>query len=894
MIWYIGIYIKPYQEDTTMSQMTNRTTYLTMLVFLLATLCIAATGKTIYVDDDATGVNDGTSWANAYNSLQDALAIANSAAEPVEIRVAQGVYRPNEGLMAVPEFDWRTTTFQLINGVTIEGGYAGSGELDPDVRDVETYKTILSGDLNANDVEVVDPYHLWDEPTRADNSYHVVTGSRTDETAILDGFSITAGNANGERGTPASRGAGIYNVSGSPNLTNCTFIENSASEGCGIYNSGSNPTLANCIFVWNEAEHSGGGMYNDNSNPVIKECTFNGNSAFFGGGMDNSESSPILINCAFSGNVALLIVWPNGDWMGGDGGGIHNFNSNPTLTNCTFIDNFAWQGGGMDNSQSSPILTNCKFSGNFSVEHGGGMSSFLGSPTLAYSIFSGNMAAQYGGGMDNSESNPSLMNCTFSDNSADSGGGMGNFKSAPTLTNCILWGNTAGSGEQIELIAPPSSVSISYSDLQGGQAAVYDPCEALVWGEGNIDIDPFFVKYGYWADINKPNVIVEPFDPNAIWVDGDYHLKSEAGRWDPISESWVQDDMTSPCIDIGDPNSDWVGETWPHGERINMGAYGGTAEASKSDYSWWFATTEGPVVAERLGIILPHEHIFTDLRGPTTQGYGQADPADVVRVMAPLLEEARQKGVGLLFECSSIGVGRNVSIVAQVAQASGLPVVVPTGVYGRANFAPPEHRNMSEDELTALFINEIREGIDGTGIKAGFIKIATGDGPITALEEKFLRAAGRAARETGAAIASHTPRGSNASRQADILESISPAIRLIWVHAQNESNSSVHRQLAARGVFIEFDSLGWNPGQDSSLITAIKELLASGYGDRILLSHDAGWYRPGQRNGGTQMPYTYLVETFIPKLGNSGIDDAAIRMMTETNPIRAFGFKSKE
>jgi phosphotriesterase-related protein len=197
---------------------------------------------------------------------------------------------------------------------------------------------------------------------------------------------------------------------------------------------------------------------------------------------------------------------------------------------------------------------------------------------------------------------------------------------------------------------------------------------------------------------------------------------------------------------------------------------------------------------------------------------------------------------------------------------------------------------MSEDELTELFISEIRVGIEGTGIKAGFIKIATGGGNMTALEEKFLRAAGRAALETGAAVASHTTVSSNATKQADILESISPDIRFIWVHAQSVNNRSLYQQLAERGVFIEFDSLGWNPGQDSTFITAIKELLAAGYGERILLSHDAGWYQPGEQNGGSQMPYTYLIETFIPKLRNSGVDDEAVRMITEINPIRAFGF----
>jgi phosphotriesterase-related protein len=161
---------------------------------------------------------------------------------------------------------------------------------------------------------------------------------------------------------------------------------------------------------------------------------------------------------------------------------------------------------------------------------------------------------------------------------------------------------------------------------------------------------------------------------------------------------------------------------------------------------------------------------------------------------------------------------------------------------------------------------------------------------MNALEEKFLRAAGRAARDTGAAVASHTTVGSNATRQADILESVSPEIRFIWVHAQSVNDRNLYRQLAGRGVFIEFDSLGWNPGQDSTFISSIKDLLAVGFGGKILLSHDAGWYQPGEQNGGSQMPYTYLIDTFIPKLRDSGIDDETIRMITEENPIRAFGF----
>ncbi len=589
------------------------------------------------------------------------------------------------------------------------------------------------------------------------------------------------------------------------------------------------------------------------------------------------NSNPNINNCLISGNKACgapkIIILP------GEGGGIYCNQSNPTITNSIIVNNRADYGGGIYCENSNPTIKNCLIIGNGDLVRRS----------------DGRTLKEGGGGIYCNASSPTITNCTLAGNVNiyGKGGAIYSFNfSNPIIDNCILWDNIAKFGNQIALDVftdikiSSSTATIAYSNVQGGQKeASMDPNCTLEWGLGNIDVDPLFVEQGY---LDTNSTLDDPNDD--FWVDGDYHLKSEYGRWDSVSESWVVDDITSPCIDGGDPNSPVGDEPEPNGGRVNMGAYGGTAEASKSGASWWFATTQGPIAAEGLGVILPHEHIFTDLRGPATRGYGQADAADVVRVMAPLLEDAKQKGVGVLFECSSIGVGRNVSIISEVSKVSGLPVVVPTGVYGRANFAPPEHRDMSEDELAELFISEIREGIEGTGIKAGFIKIATGGSNMTAMEEKFLLAAGRAANETGAAVASHTPIGSTAVRQADILESISPAIRFIWVHAQSVNNRSLYQQLAARGVFIEFDSLGWNPGQDSTFITAIKELLAAGYGEQILLSHDAGWYQPGEQDGGTQMPYTYLIQTFMPKLRDSGVDDEAIRMITETNPIRAFGF----
>jgi phosphotriesterase-related protein len=554
------------------------------------------------------------------------------------------------------------------------------------------------------------------------------------------------------------------------------------------------------------------------------------------------------------------------------------------------LDDLNLLGGGLLIAGHDVLLRECVLKDNFAAERGGAAHS-VGSPSVALvnCLMVGNVAAKAGAVLHSENSQVKLRNCTAAGNRAPEGRFLSDATARPArgrqppeirVEDCILAndGNEVSNGY--------AALTVRYTNLMGGRPAIRDPQRAMVWGPGNLDNDPCFASLGYWDSRGTPE------DPNDdVFVAGDYHLKSGAGRWEPSREAWVKDNETSPSVDAGNPMTPFDPEPAPNGSRVNMGVYGGTAEASQSPYTWQFVTTQGPIAAEGLGAILPHEHIFTDLRGPTVAGYGQANPADVVRIMKPLLVEARLKGVGVLFECSGLGVGRNVPILARVSQESGLPVVVPTGVYGRDNFAPPEHRNMSEDELTTLFLKELREGIEDTGIKAGFIKIATGSGAMTTLEEKFLRAAGRAASRTGAAIASHTPVSSNASRQIAILESIDPAVRFIWVHAQSENNRQVHRQLAARGVYIELDNLGWNPAQDGTISAAIQELLAAGYGDRILLSHDAGWYQPGQPNGGSQKGYAYLIDTFIPRLRAAGVDEDAIRMITQTNPIRALGFR---
>jgi len=594
-----------------MSTRTNPNIWLFLTVFLLA-MVSPATGKIVFVDADAAGNNDGSSWSDAYNYIQDALADANSAEKPVEIRVAQGIYKPDQGTNQTPGD--REATFQLINGVILKGGFAGLGESDPNAREISLYETILSGDLHGNDVDVNDPSELENESTRAENSYHVVTGSGYDETAVLDGFLITGGN------TPAGylqrNGGGIYNESGSPTVLNCTFISNFAYYGAGMYNNHSSPTLANCTFRSNLASVHGGGLHNsDDSYPKLSNCTFTANLALngSGGGIFNSgnltldncsfignsannsgggikalwRGSIMLSNCTFIGNAAgvygggysdhkdcssILMNCTFDDNSAEYGGAIYSSSKNLVSVGCTFRQNWASEGGAIYNDRINLIIERCNFSRNWAIN--GGAILNLGpysSSTMNCCIFSGN-SADYGGAIENWVTyNTILTNCMFSGNSANlQGGALYNHESRPTLTNCTFAGNSAQDGNAlaceprfrsiVELINcilwdggdevwnnDGSRITINYSNIQGG------------WpGEGNIDADPLFV------------------DPN----NGDYHLLSERGRYWPEHDVWVLDKVTSPCIDSGDPNSDYSNEPMPNGGRINMGAYGGTAYAS--------------------------------------------------------------------------------------------------------------------------------------------------------------------------------------------------------------------------------------------------------------------------------------------------------------------------
>ena len=367
--------------------------------------------RRMYVNQNATGNNNGTSWANAYSSLQTAMTAAGANDE---IWIAAGTYTPHASD--------RDVAFNMKQNVNIYGGFAGTeNALTDRTASLTDFVTILSGDLSGND-NYTTPGTTLDE-----NAYHVIEGASN---ATLDGVTIQGGNA--DSGTfPNDRGGGMYNAGSSPILTNITFSNNTATNrGGGMSNFSSSPTLTNVTFSDNAATIEGGGMSNLSSSPTLTNVTFSNNAATnLGGGMSNSVSSPILTNVMFSNNAAT------------DGGGMLNSSSGPILTDVTFSNNAADEGGGMFNSSSDPTLTDVTFSGN-SATDGGGMYNNRSEPTLTGVTFSGNSATN-GGGMHNDSSGPILTGVTFSGNSATDGGGMHNASSEPTLTGVTFLSNSA-------------------------------------------------------------------------------------------------------------------------------------------------------------------------------------------------------------------------------------------------------------------------------------------------------------------------------------------------------------------------------------------------------------------------------------------------------------------
>ena len=376
----------------------------------------------LYVKYNSVGANNGANWLNAFTSLQSAL---NAATSGDQIWVASGIYTPSYS------YDFENTTrfyhFRMKSGVAIYGGFAGneSSNFNLSNRNFVTNQTILSGDIGIIGDNSDNCYHVFFNPSELGLT----------NTAILDGFTITNGNANGPE--PHTYGAGIYNNNSNSKFTNCIITNNIA------------------LF--------GGGMFNFVSNPFISNCTFSNNSAgnidpnASAGGLWNELSSSTITDCSFKNNYTSR-----------NGGGIVNYKSSSSIINCTFINNNAIaNGGGIYNNSSTTSIINCSFSSNSTTGYGGGICND-----------------------DFSLSN--IINCSIAYNSANAGGGAIYQDGVTNLENSILWANDGGLGKQIYIykVKPYGILNIYYSCFSNGTNDVSGTITVL----NSITSNPNFVN----------------------------------------------------------------------------------------------------------------------------------------------------------------------------------------------------------------------------------------------------------------------------------------------------------------------------------------------------------------------------------------------------------------
>ena len=572
-----------------------------LLIALAGTPSLAAT-RIFYCDARAQGANDGSSWVNAYKSLQTALAAPRTGAE---VRVAQGTYtpdvqawptrpsRPGSGPGTTVASGDREASFRITPGAVVKGGYAGCTAADPDERDISRYETILSGDLKGNDVELKDSewqslLEYVTHPSLEDNSLTVVTiDDNQDSSTVLDGVTIAGGFADGGiLGQPntgdipsllaSTDGAGAFIANSDPVFIRCTFCRNvtrsalqGAAGGAGVACAGdTKATFRECSFKENivfgqSAGAYGAGVLTQASEPNFVDCTFEGNvvagldASCGGGALANFYGQPRFTRCYFGDNVALE---SRGGAVLTAGQGLASFDD------CTFEGNLADFGGALcSEDKGSAAFGDCIFLRNEAVDAGQGGAAFLndGSLTADRCYFVGNVATAQGGAVSGNDV-ANLYSCLLSGNSAPKGGAcFAEQGGSLRLANCTVSANQAslqggglfsmgGLGSirncifwgdlPDEIYLMETGAAIDFSNIQG-------PSPTL-GGTGNMSADPLFQ---------------DPAGPDGVvgTMDDDYRLA-----------------LSSPCLDAGDDTdlsttsmTDLDGEPRISGAHADMGAY---------------------------------------------------------------------------------------------------------------------------------------------------------------------------------------------------------------------------------------------------------------------------------------------------------------------------------
>jgi phosphotriesterase-related protein len=303
-------------------------------------------------------------------------------------------------------------------------------------------------------------------------------------------------------------------------------------------------------------------------------------------------------------------------------------------------------------------------------------------------------------------------------------------------------------------------------------------------------------------------------------------------------------------------------------------------------------TVAGPVPAASLGTTLAHEHVLVDFAGADKVGRDRYDADEAFARILPHLRAVRAAGCTTLVECTPAYLGRDPRLLLRLAEASGLTLLTNTGYYGAngGRHLPAHALEETAEQLAARWTAEFEDGIEGTGVRPGFVKSGVGKGPLSPVDRKLVRAAAITHRRTGLTVYVHTGDGAAALDSVAALqaEGVAPDA-YVWVHAQNETDRETHVRAAQAGAWVSFD--GVSPEALDGHVDAVLEMTRRGCLRRLLVSQDAGWYRVGEPGGGSYRGHTFLFEAFVPALEKRGFTQDEVRTLLVANPAEALAVR---
>lgn len=300
-------------------------------------------------------------------------------------------------------------------------------------------------------------------------------------------------------------------------------------------------------------------------------------------------------------------------------------------------------------------------------------------------------------------------------------------------------------------------------------------------------------------------------------------------------------------------------------------------------------TVTGPIAIDSMGLTLIHEHMLVDFIGADSINSDRWNRDLVTSKVLPYLMEVKKHGVRTILDCTPSYLAKDPLLLKSLSEKSGIQILTNTGFYGAVGgkYLPDFVQTESAEQLADRWIAEFEIGIEGTGIKPGFIKISVNEADtLSPNDQKLVKAAGITHKKTGLTIASHTGTWRTAVQEVRILQEmgVNPS-EFVWVHAQNEPDFENYKVAGEMGVWISLDGIGWAIDPYVNRLIFAKE---NGILGNVLISHDAGWYDPAKAGGGDFQPFTNIFEKLIPILNERGFTEEDWGLLLKENPKSAF------